>query len=147
MEHEQKMMAAFAKILKAEEAEQEAKLELSKAEERAKGILAKARLEAGDALREISSLMKETGEYEVILPGEVTDFKIGYGATRESVKVEDPEAVPDRFCKMERKPMLKEIGEHLKSLPESERPNWARIERPEPKLGWKAVKKTARTKE
>lgn len=142
MEHEQKLMAAFARILKAEEAEAEAKAELARHEVHANGVVTRAMLQAADAWKEIQSLMNETGEYEVLLPGEVTDFKIGYGSTREVVKVENPDAVPDEFCKLERKPMLKEIGEHIRSLPEEQRPNWARLERTEAKLGWKAVKKS-----
>jgi hypothetical protein len=71
------------------------------------------------------------------------DFKIGWTTPRETVKAE-PDATPDQFCKIERKPKLKEIAEHLKHLRQANLPlpNWASFERGASKLAWKAVKKT-----
>ena len=93
----------------------------------------------------VQKLMAETGEPEVLLPGAVTDYKIAPSTPRETVKVESPDAVPDEFCKIERKPRLKEIGEFMKGLRDQNLPlpNWARFEHGASKLGWKAVKKHA----
>jgi hypothetical protein len=143
-QHEQQLMAAFARILRAEEEMAAAKTRHQQVEEQHRQELRQLEDEMAAAWADVAGLMKETGEIEVLLPGDVTDYKIGYAATRESVKAEDPAAVPDQFCRFERKPMLKEIGEHLKGLRDAGLPfpNWGRLERSEPKLGWKAVKKT-----
>lgn len=142
--HQAALLTAFAEMLRAEEAISKLKTQADEAAAKLTLAIAEQQAALGIAQYRLQKLMSETGEVEVILPGEVTDFKIGYGPSRESVKVENPDAVPDQFCKLERKPKLKEIGEHLKSLPDSERPNWARLERSEPKLQWKSIKKTAK---
>jgi hypothetical protein len=89
--------------------------------------------------------MAETGKVEVLLPGAVTDFKIGWSTPRETVRVE-PDAVPDEFCKIERKPRLKEIGEYLKGLRDAGEPfpNWGGFQTGASKPAWKAVKKSTK---
>jgi len=145
-EHEQKLMAAFAKVLNAEERVSDAK---SKFDE-ATAVLSLQKSEAETALSaawgEVALLLNETGEVEVLLPGSVTDFRVGWTTPRESIKA-DPEATPDEYCRVERKPKLKEIGEYLKGLREGglPLPNWASFQSGEPKLAWKAVKKSTKT--
>jgi Siphovirus Gp157 len=90
------------------------------------------------ALAEIDSLMKETGEYEVIIPGTDCDYKINYSTPRESLKIADDAAVPDEFCKIERVPKKREITEAIKSGSQF---NWASLERGEPKIQYKTIKK------
>jgi hypothetical protein len=147
-EHEQKLLVAFAAVLAAEDRLSDVRTRL----EQATTLLQQERTGAEAALErawvEVQNLLAETGEVEVLLPGQVTDFKIGWGKPRETVKAE-PEATPDEFCKIERKPKLKEIGEHLKGLREGglPLPNWASFHTGEPKLWWKAVKKSNKRQE
>jgi hypothetical protein len=145
-EHEQKLMAAFGKVLAAEDRVAEAKSKLDEAV----AMLGLERSTAETALTaawgEVALLLNETGEVEVLLPGSVTDFRVGWTRPRESVRA-DPEATPDEYCRVERKPKLKEIGEYLKGLRDGglALPNWASFQPGEPKLAWKAVKKSTKT--
>jgi hypothetical protein len=98
--------------------------------------LAKANTEATEAMIKVRDLMNHDGVLEDTINGKFIDYKLYYTTPRESVKV-DAEAVPDKFCKIERKPKLKEIGDLIR---ESEAPpNWARFELSEPKLTYKAI--------
>lgn len=144
-EHQAKLMAAFAAILQAEEAVSEVKARKQQAETMLSQELNGKEAALEKVLADMEALLGETGEFEVFLPGEVTDFKIGFSTPRETVKA-DPEATPDAFCKTERKPKLKEIGEHLKALREAgaDLPNWATFQLGQSKLQWKAIKKTNR---
>jgi hypothetical protein len=142
-EHEEKMLKAFGAVLAAEDKMTDAKRRLDEATT----LIGQEKTAAENELRvawdAIAALMEETGEPEVVLPGEVTDFKIGWSNPPERVKVE-PDAVPEEFCKIERKPKLKDIGDYLKGLREQGAafPNWASFERGEPKLGWKSIKRS-----
>lgn len=102
-----------------------------------------AEKEAEDAALAIKEEMLSTGEYEINIAGEFCDYKIYFTAPRESVKVENPDAVPDEFCKIERRPKLKEIKEELDRLKESGAalPNWATVQLGESKLSYKVCKK------
>lgn len=142
-EHEQKFMQAFAEVLKAEDALAEAGKQLAEATTLLGQKKSQAEHALGLAWDEVRKLLAETGEFEVLLTGLVTDYKVGFSYPPERVKA-DADAVPDEFCKVERKPKLKEIGDHLKQLRDAGEPlpNWASLERGEPKLTWKAVKKT-----
>ncbi len=144
--HQQSLLAAFAKVLCAEERISTGKAKLAEVTTTLKGDIAEGELALQDAWKEIEQLLGETGEYEVLLPGTVTDYKIGWSRASERISA-DPDATPDEFCKIERKPKLKEIGDHLKALRDTGQalPNWASFERGEPKLGWKAVKHKATT--
>lgn len=137
------MINLFAILLKAEEESANAKAALTEALTPLQFAVNAAEKKVADAWTEIEAAMKETGEYEVVLPGSVTDYKIVWSAPRERVKA-DPEATPDEFVKIERKPKLKEIGEHLKALRDEGNPlpNWASVESGEAKLQWKAIKKS-----
>ena len=139
-EHETALIRAFADVISAEKAIAREKAEM----DRHKLEVNKAESSLQRAWETIAGLMKETGEVEVLLPGETTDYRIGYGTPRESVSIENPDAVPDEWCKMERAPKKKEIGEHLKALRDAGEalPNWAKLERGEAKLQWKAVKRS-----
>lgn len=101
-------------------------------------LIKQAQLEVDDARQSIQSEMAETGEFEINISGEYANYKIYFPTPRESVKVENPDAVPDEFCKIERKPKLKEIKEHIDS---GNQVNWACIERGTPKLAYKLMKK------
>ncbi len=132
------MTEAFSAVLDAENAISDLKAQMAKLDEE-KGLQERA---LSAAWERVSDLMAETGEYEVLIPGSAVDYKIAYSKPRETAKVE-PDGVPDEFCKVERKPKLKEIGEHLKSLKDSglPMPNWGRLESGVSKLTWKAIKK------
>lgn len=139
------LIAAFALVRDAEDALAEAKADAQRAIQKANQAEHALAL-AWDA---VASLMAATGEYEAVLPGIDTDYLIAWSKPRESVKVIDPEAVPDEFCKLERKPRLKEIGDMLKECRDNgiTLPNWAALEPGQPKLGWKPVKKSTSAKE
>lgn len=128
-------------------AEQEAashKAELDKHTARLKIAISKAESRAEAARDAIARLMKETGQYEIVLSGEVSDYVIAYSTPRESVKG-DVMAAPEEFVVVERKLKKKEVGDYLKKLREEGKdfPNWASFERGEPVLQWKATKKKA----
>jgi hypothetical protein len=146
-EHQQKLTTAFAEVLRAEDEISAAKRELDDATFGLQTAVTAAETRLVAAWDSVKALMEETGEVEVILAGEVTDFKIAYSTPRETVKVE-PEAVPEEFCKMERKPRLKEIGEYLKGLRDAKLdfPNWASFQTAKAKLGWKAIKRNNSTR-
>ena len=137
-QHEESLMKHFAEVLKADAIISEAKTAKRDAEAKAMFAINGAEKRAADAWAAIESLMKETGEIEVILPDDHIDYKISYTTPRQSVKV-DEAAVPDEFVRIERKPKLKEIGDYLKTLDTP--PNWASFEQGKPKLTYKAVKK------
>jgi hypothetical protein len=143
MDGEGEMLNAFAAVLRAEQEVSAAKTVLDEAVTPLRQKLTGAETRLTSAWVEVERLMGSTGEFEVLLPGDVTDYKISFSTPRESVDV-DADAVPDEFCKIERKPKLKEIGEHLKGLRDSDQPlpNWGRFKLGERKLGWKAIKKT-----
>ena len=141
-DHKQRLLVAFGAVLAAEERVSDVK----RRQDEAATLLQQERNGAESSLEkawiEVQELLAETGEVEVILPGEVTDFKIAWSSPRETVKVET-EAVPDEFCKIERKPRLKEMGEYLKGLRDGglDFPNWASFQTGATKLGWKAIKR------
>lgn len=140
-EHTNALTALLGKVIGAEQEIAECKRQENLLEAR-KRDAEKAMQAAWDG---IAALMAESGEYEVLLPGRANDYRISYGAARESVQVADADAVPDAFVRLERKPLKKEIGEHLKALRESGEamPNWATLEKGERKLGYRLVKKGA----
>lgn len=147
-EHQQRLMAAFASVLQAEEAVSEVKQRQTEAETLLQQERNGKETQLEKAWAVVSAILAETGEFEVILAGQVTDYKIGYSTPRETVKAE-PEATPDEFCKIERKPKLKEISEHLKALRAEGKdlPNWASFQLGESKLTWKAIKKSTSRKD
>jgi hypothetical protein len=146
-EHQQKLMQAFAEVLKAEDAVSSSKVKLAEVTIPLQQAVNQAEHSLGKAWQEVERLMAETGEYEVLLPGTVTDYKIGWSNPPERVKA-DADAVPDEFCKIERKPKLREIMDYLKTLGAEGKPlpNWVSFERGERKLCWKAVKHKATAK-
>jgi hypothetical protein len=101
-------------------------------------VIKDAELEANDARLSIQQEMAETGEFEINIGGEYFNYRIYFPTARESVKVENSNAVPDEFCKIERKPKLKEIKEHIDL---GNHVNWACIEQGTPKLTYKLTKK------
>lgn len=136
--HQQFVEAAFQVVLEAVDALSAAKSKRDKLLYEVDREVLSASKSVEDAMNNIESLMKESGEYEILLPGENgIDYKINYSTPRQSVKIVDPNAVPDLFCKIERKPKLKEIGDLLKAGGSH---NWASLEYGEKKLQWKAVK-------
>ena len=125
---------AFQKILSAQDKVSTAKVSLDEA--KLEMIHAKAELEKAMAFFE--SLITETGEYEVTIPGKVTDYKIGYlREPSDVVEIPDVNAVPDEFVEIERKPNKIEIKKHLKN----NNVNWARLTKGEKKLSWQTAKK------
>ena len=99
-----------------------------------------AQQEANEARLKVEDIMAADGVREDITKGEFIDYVINYTTPRISVKVENPDAVPDKFVKIERKPKLKEIGDELKRLQEAgeDLPNWAIMELGQSKLTYKA---------
>jgi hypothetical protein len=142
-QHQQALIDAFAEIVRAESQKSTAKVALEEAEARYAAELRVVENILSSAWEKIEKLLAETGEPSVVLPGAVTDFEIYRTTPRESVKVVDPSAVPDAFCKTERKPKLKEIGDYLRAQARAELPlpNWAAVEPGESKWTWRACKK------
>lgn len=138
-------LVAFGAVLQAEEVLRVAEVALRDQAAALSLKVAEAETALRDAWLGVEQIMQETGEVELLLPGEAGDYKIAYGASRESVKCESVDAVPDEFVRLERKPKLKEIGDHLKGLRAigSAMPNWAALERKPGRLAWKLVKKKA----
>jgi hypothetical protein len=141
--HEDAMMEAFVSVLKAEDRIRHAKSELDAVKARVEPEIAAGESELRNAWLAVQALMGETGEVEVVLPGTACDYCIGFDTPREAVKVDDPSAVPDEWVEIERNAKKKEIAKYLKGLRDTGRamPNWAALERGEPKLSWRAVKK------
>lgn len=136
--HEEYLSAAFDTLLSAEMESSRIDGEMTKATALLKIQKAEADTAVVNAWQAIKSLMDETGEAEVVLAaGNGTWNKIYYTTARENLKVE-ADAVPDEFCKIERKPKLREIGEYLKTT--DNLPNWCRYEKGESKLAWRNVK-------
>ena len=127
----------FMAVLEAEKAVAEASNKLAQAQTLFGQVKAKAEHQLALAWAAFEADMKEGGEYEVFIEDITHDYKIAYQKGREKVIIADESAVPDEFCKIERKPKLREIAEHLKTA----QTNWAKFERSEPKLQWKIVKK------
>ncbi len=95
--------------------------------------------------KHIEELMASTGEYEVDIPGEINDYRIGYTTPRDKLDILDEKAVPKKFIevKEDRRVMRKELLDHLRALKATDTPlpNWASIGQTERNLYWKAVKK------
>jgi hypothetical protein len=94
--------------------------------------------EAQDAASQIKKEMLENGVTEDLIEGEHINYKIHFATPRGSVKCPSSDAVPDDFCKIERKPELTKIK---KFLDEGNQVNWATVEFSEPKITYKLVKK------
>ena len=94
--------------------------------------------EADDAANQIRKEMIENGVSEDLIEGEIINYIIYFTKSRGAVKCPNSDAVPDRFCKIERKPEFKKIREFLD---EGNQVNWATIEFSEPKLTYRLVKK------
>ena len=142
-EHQEKIMRAFAKVLEQETNISKRKTELDAATFLLQSEIKKHETIMADAWAEIEALMNESGEYEVILPDTVDNFKISWNRPKESVKVTSVDAVPDEYVKTEKSPRIREIGEYLNTLREAGRPlpNWAAFEKGKKKLQWRRVKK------
>lgn len=141
--HQQALMTAFVALLRAEQEERDAKAAIHVVEEQYAPVLRQAVRAQEDAWEDITRLMAETGEVEVLLPGDHCDYKIAPGPTPEKVDVPDVAAVPEAFLKKE--PKKKEIMDHLKKLRDAgdPLPNWATLTRGVGSLGYKPVKKKA----
>lgn len=136
------LLTTFGDVLRAEQAVSSTKTALDQATLQLKAELAQQETLLADAWGRIGKLLAETGEFEVTLPGESANYRIGWSSVREAAQV-SADAVPEEFVRVERKPKLKEIGEHLKALRDADQPfpNWGRLERGESKLQYRLVKK------
>ncbi len=134
--HSMFMEAAFQNVLEAEFTLSSLKNEKQKVISAMDFNIAEAEYDLRESMKAIDAIMKESGEFEVGLTIGHNHYKINYSTPRQSVKIVDIDAVPDEFCKIERKPKLKEIGELLKNG----NTNWAMFELGEKKLQWKAIK-------
>jgi len=94
--------------------------------------------EADDARCQLAAEMKSNGVLEELVDGELIDYKLSFTNPRGAIKCPDADAVPDEFCKIERKPELKKVKEYLDAGNEV---NWATIEFSEPKLTYRLVKR------
>jgi hypothetical protein len=104
---------------------------------RADSDIAKLEVEREEVIAMFDAEMKANGVLaDDILMG-LHNYRVSYHTQPERVVV-DADAVPDEYCKIERKPKLTEIKAMLQ---EGVQTNWARLERSEPKLNWKMVKK------
>lgn len=130
--------AAFQAVLAAENELAEIKTKLDEVSTLLGNAKNGAEKRLADAWLEVEKMMAENGEYESIIVGQEIDYKICYTTPRQSVKIVNAEAVPDEYCKIERKPKLKEIGDLLKAGLQT---NYATLEYGDKKLQWKAIKK------
>lgn len=142
-ETEEHLTKLFSEWIKAEELLHEAEKRLSETSQvlqlEVNGLSSKVKR----VREEIGEVLQKNGVLETIIPGKVMDYKVYFPTPKESVKVEDVNAVPDEWCRVERKANLKEIGEYMKGLREVDAPlpNWAIFQTGETKVSWKAVKK------
>ncbi len=118
--------------VRADEALSNAEIAYKKREAQLSLAVLEARNAADKARKTVEEMLAETGEYEVL----VDNVKVSWSTPRESVKISDPLAVPDEYCKIERKPKLTEIKKYL----ESNKVNWASMESGEAKLQWRYTK-------
>ena len=139
--HTSEMITALAAVMKAEG-------EIAQIREwvdSAQSDIARHESAAGEGWGRIAALMAETGEVEVRLPSSTPghEFRVYRRPPHQSVSVTDADAVPDEFVKLERKPRLKEIGDHLKALRDAgwALPNWAALKSGEAKLAYKLQKR------
>ena len=133
---DQMLHAAFTEVLTQERLAAQAQSELMAVTCEIKIRIGKAERAQEAAWAQIAEMMKETGEVEILIPGEGCNYKLAYSAVRQSVEVNE-DAVPKEYCKEVLKPKLKEIKEMLESGTAC---NWARFKESEPKLTWRAVK-------
>lgn len=92
-----------------------------------------------DAQAALDAYMRENGLTRDVIEGGTVDYVIEWSKPRESIKVLDADAVPDELCSFVRKPRLKDVGEWLRA--QSVQPNWAVVEKGQPRAVWKTVKK------
>ncbi|WP_020469688.1 hypothetical protein [Zavarzinella formosa] len=142
--HDQAVMDAFASVLMCEDMLRRHKAELEEAVNRLRPVINRAEADLDKAWEAVSELMRESGEYEILLPGAASDYKITYSQGTEVV-TGDPQAAPDEWVKTERTLKKKELLAHLKQLRENGEalPNWANLERTPAKLGYRLMKKSA----
>lgn len=143
--HQQELIEAFGEVVRTENEIAEAKSAFEQVQAEHATKLRSVEAALGAAWAKVDGLLLESGEVSVVLPGTVTDYEIYRTTPRESVKLIDPAAVPDTFCKVERKPKLKEIADYLRAQGRASLtlPNWAALELGESRWAWKAVKKKA----
>jgi hypothetical protein len=146
-EHEQALLVAFAEVIRAEDKIAKANAAIEQVQQEQAATIREGESLLQESWDRIAALLNESGEVSVTLPGAVTDYEIYRTSPRESVKVVDPTAVPEAFCKVERKPKLKDIGDYLRAQARASLslPNWAALELGETKLAWRAKKKHATT--
>ncbi len=127
----------FGRLVKASNALSEAEVAEKERVLQAKEAISKLKVAAESARVELESFMRENGLLEAVVESGCIDYKLSIANPRASVKV-DEDAVPDEWCKIERKPKLKEIGDYLKL---GGQVNWARFEVGAASLQWRPVKK------
>jgi serine/threonine-protein kinase len=139
--HREALQAAFAAVLRAEQEEREAEAAVRAVRDQVEAVLQRSRQAQADSWEVIAKLMAQTGESEVVLPGDQCDYKIALSSAPEKVAVPDVSAVPEEFLKKE--PKRKEILDHLKKLRDAGEPmpDWATITRGAGSLCYKPVKK------
>lgn len=144
--HQQDLIAAFGELVQAEKEAAGIKTEADEAAAKFGAALRAVETRISDAWLKIENLLAETGEVSVILPGAVADYEIYRTTPRESVKVLDVDALPEKFVRIKREPDKKAIGEELKALRDAGQamPNYATLEVGESKLAWRAKKKTTK---
>lgn len=101
--------------------------------------IADANAVLADAQAALDAYMRDNGLTRDKIEGGTVDYVIEWSKPRESVKVLDADAVPDELCSFVRKPRLKDVGEWLRA--QTVQPNWAVIEKGQPRAVWKTVKK------
>ncbi|MFA7278788.1 MAG: hypothetical protein WC100_01725 [Sterolibacterium sp.] len=143
-EHDEKVLEQV-KIIEAANIRIKASKEIF---ERARGnhdkLVGMAGLEIIKAWEEIGTLLKESGEIEVILPSEIEGYvyKIAPRQSTEGVEIPDIDALPEKYIKIERTPKKKELLADLKAMRDNhiDPPNYATIVRDPPKLSLELVK-------
>ena len=131
----------FAELLKAEQELAEIKAQANNIanEWTVKVQNANYKHEAAKAV--MQEYMESNGVTEEVFVGDSVDYKVCFTTPRETVDTPDVDALPDEFARIKKEPKKKELLEHIKSLPEHERPNWATLKLGEKSLTWRLVKK------
>lgn len=105
--------------------------------------LLRAKIDANNAMLEVKDMVDtmriEDGVIDPVIHGEYSDYEIYYTRPKTSVKIGDPEALPDHLRKAIYEPKLREIGDELGKIAKAggDAPNWASKELGTPKLTYK----------
>ena len=140
--HHTALLHAFAKVVQAERAGVAAQAELQQAEARLKPRVAAASKALADAWSDVEALLADTGETEVVLPYAAGVLARVHYTTPGVKCVVDPEACPEEYLKVEKKPKLNDVKRDFLELWKAGAhvPNWVQFVPGEARLTWEPAK-------